>query len=134
MKKVIRLTESELNNIIRKVILETENNDLGKRLLDKLLSKFPKVASAYESAKSQKSLEPLLALVPAGQRDKVIKGAESLAKNPEKIEAQIDKLTVSESWGLIALVVLLLIGIIFFRNPDRMATNIPQHMRELGIW
>lgn len=125
MKKVIRLTESDLTRIIKRVVSEMdETNDKSwlKNALEKLLSKSSEVRDAYNKSKKQGNIIPLLDLIPDERKQEVINKASKLAKNIGQLKSEISKeVPVSEqvSVWLIIQITLLVLAIIFLSNPDR---------------
>lgn len=124
-KKVVKLTESDLRNIVQQVLQEQEKQNIlgkAKNLLDKLMPKLPaKLKDAFNKTKQSGNIEPLMALVPANKKEEVLKKALELSKNPTKIENEINKLPVSEQVGLgwtIVWVIMILLAIYFLFNPN----------------
>ena len=125
MKKVIRLTESDLTRIIKRVVSEMDKtNDKSwlKNALEKLLSKSSEVKDAYNKSKKQRNIMPLLDLIPDKRKQEVINKASKLAKNIGQLKSEISKeVPVSEqvSVWLIIQITILVLAIIFLTNPDR---------------
>lgn len=123
-KKVVKLSESDLTNIVKQVIEEQEKQEavgIAKNLFSKLIPKLPsKLKDAFNKAKQSGNIEPLMALVPANKKEQVFKKGLELSKNPTKLENEINKLPVSEQLGwIIVFAIPLLLAIIFLSNPDR---------------
>ena len=125
MKKVIRLTESDLEKIIRRVIEESDDVDKGRlmklaeRLISKLPPKFRSIGDAFHNAISAKNpklfLNKVSELSP-GKGEEIGKKVSKLFKGGKLDVAKVENEanSISEQLSILAIlqISLVLFGII----------------------